>query len=204
MAFTLAPLTWRPWLPPVPLAACGEAQLAALVESGPEARRNAYYLTLAHDASALTARSRLFNTIMYAPRGLPRADRELAAAAESRMNGCVFCASVHGRLHVRLSKDSETMARLLEHGPSAAMSPRNRVIVNYAIRLGVGRPAADDSDILALRAVGLTDPEIIDLTHAIAIFAWANRLMLSLGEAEAAPADFNDADGDYLLQRAMG
>jgi len=33
-----------------------------------------------------------------------------------------------------------------------------------------------------LRAVGLSDGEILDYTHAVAIFGWANRLMQTLGE----------------------
>ena len=51
------------------------------------------------------------------------------------------------------------------------------------------RPAslvADDMQ--ALHAVGLSDPEIIDLLHAVAIFGWANRLMHNLGEP-VLPAD---------------
>ena len=34
-----------------------------------------------------------------------------------------------------------------------------------------------------MRAQGLSDLEILDLTHAVAMFAWANRLMQTLGEA---------------------
>jgi alkylhydroperoxidase family enzyme len=34
----------------------------------------------------------------------------------------------------------------------------------------------------ALNAVGLTDIEVLDLVHSVALFAWANRLMLNLGE----------------------
>ena len=37
-------------------------------------------------------------------------------------------------------------------------------------------------DLQPLKAAGLTDAEILDLIHAVAIFAWANRLMLNLGE----------------------
>jgi uncharacterized peroxidase-related enzyme len=43
---------------------------------------------------------------------------------------------------------------------------------------GGGHPA----QLRALREVGLSDDEILDLIHSIAIFAWANRLMLNLGE----------------------
>jgi len=34
----------------------------------------------------------------------------------------------------------------------------------------------------AVRAAGLSALEVLDLIHAVAIFAWANRLMLNLGE----------------------
>ena len=40
----------------------------------------------------------------------------------------------------------------------------------------------DAQAIQRLRDVGLTDAEILDLMHSVAIFAWANRLMLNLGE----------------------
>ena len=39
-----------------------------------------------------------------------------------------------------------------------------------------------------LRAAGLGDLEILDLVQATAFFAWANRLMLTLGEPTGAEA----------------
>jgi alkylhydroperoxidase family enzyme len=39
-----------------------------------------------------------------------------------------------------------------------------------------------------LRQAGLDDLEVLDLIHSVAIFAWANRLMLNLGEPAPAPA----------------
>jgi alkylhydroperoxidase family enzyme len=44
--------------------------------------------------------------------------------------------------------------------------------------------------VLRSRAVGLQDEEILDVVQAAAFFAWANRLMLSLGapvEVEGRP-----------------
>jgi uncharacterized peroxidase-related enzyme len=38
------------------------------------------------------------------------------------------------------------------------------------------------ADLAPLRQVGLTDGEILDLTHVVAMFAWANRLLQTLGE----------------------
>ena len=37
-------------------------------------------------------------------------------------------------------------------------------------------------DIAPLRALGLSDEDLLDLLHATAIFGWANRLMHNLGE----------------------
>jgi alkylhydroperoxidase family enzyme len=45
--------------------------------------------------------------------------------------------------------------------------------------------------VVALAAVGLGPVEVLDLVHAVALFAWANRLMLNLGE----PVLQSDAPG---------
>lgn len=67
-----------------------------------------------------------------------------------------------------------------DHLHIAARGPaRERAIVRYAIAL-TERP--DTIDIAALEAEGLTHEEILDLSHAVTIFAWANWLMLTLGE----------------------
>ncbi len=45
------------------------------------------------DPEVLEARTRTDKDIFYNPEaGLPRAERELAAAATSRLNGCIYCA----------------------------------------------------------------------------------------------------------------
>jgi len=44
------------------------------------------------------------------------------------------------------------------------------------------QPLAED-DIAPLRAVGMSNEEVLDLLNAVAIFGWANRLMLNLGES---------------------
>src|SRR5690242_9981158 len=112
--FTLEPVEWRAWLPTVTLDEATPEQIAVLEESTPSAKTSPYYLLLAHDVDVLRERSRLFNAVMYGPGGLPRVDRELAAVATSRVNGCVFCASVHARLFTQLRKTDEPIRRLLD------------------------------------------------------------------------------------------
>ena len=59
---------------------------------------------------------------------------------------------------------------------------RERAIVDYSVKLSQTPPAAGQAEIAALRAAGCSDAEILDLANAVALFAWANRLMLTLGE----------------------
>jgi uncharacterized peroxidase-related enzyme len=180
-SFTLDVVEWDSWLPTVDAATATPEQLAALDKSPPSARTSPYFLLLAHDVEALAQRSPLFNNVMYAPKGLPRAERELATVAVSYINGCVYCASVHARRFAELTKKPEIIQHLYDEGLETELGERHRAIVDYAAKLTRSPQHADAADLAALRRAGLTDIEIIDLIHAVAMFAWANRLMQTLG-----------------------
>jgi uncharacterized peroxidase-related enzyme len=183
--FTADPVEWNAWLAPIALETATPEQIAVLEESTPTAKSSPYYLLLVRDVDVLRERSRLYNAIMYGPRGLPRADRELAAVAVSRVNGCVYCASVHIQRYNQLTKRPEIMQRLIDEGVEAELPPRERTIVDFAVKLTRTPPTLTAVDLQPLRQLGLTDQEILDLTHATAMFAWANRLMQTLGEPVA-------------------
>jgi uncharacterized peroxidase-related enzyme len=185
--FTHGELAWRPWVAPLDLEAATEAQLAALKVTPSNRAVDAYALVLAHDPEALGERSPLYNGIMFGARGLARADRELGAVAASRINGCAYCASVHALRFTQLTREPEVMQRIQADGVEAALDARRKAILDYSAKLTRDPAAIGPADAAPLRAQGLTDPEILDLTHAVAMFAWANRLMQTLGEP-AAPA----------------
>ncbi len=64
---------------------------------------------------------------------------------------------------------------------AAALTPRERALVDYALLLN-DRPAAiAEDDIQELRAAGLTDAEILHVNLVVGYFAFANRLTLGLG-----------------------
>lgn len=180
--FTNQSLGWKAWLPTLDLADASPEQLAVLEESHPQAKTSDYYLTLIHQPHVLRQRSLAFNAIMYAPGGLSRAERELASAVVSRVNQCVFCASVHAQRFEQLAKRNDVIAQVFADPHSAGTSERERAIVQFAIDLTLAPDTLGREQVLALREQGLGDGEILDLIHAIAIFAWANRLMLNLGE----------------------
>jgi uncharacterized peroxidase-related enzyme len=180
--FTADPVEWSAWLDPIALETATPEQIAVLEESTPTAKTSPYYLLLVRDVDVLRERSRLYNAIMYGPRGLPRADRELAAVAVSRVNGCVYCASVHIQRYIQLTKRPEIMQRLIDEGVETELPSRERAIVDFAVKLTRTPPTLTAADLKPLRQLGLTDQEVLDLTHATAMFAWANRLMQTLGE----------------------
>jgi uncharacterized peroxidase-related enzyme len=180
--FTTDSLDWASWLTPVDVANATPEQLAILDESGPTARKSAYYLTLIHDADVLRQRSAAYNAIMYAPGGLDRADRELGALVVSTLNGCPYCASVHAQRLIQLSKRAELVREVFVDPMSAGESDRDRALILCAQRLTLYTNEFSTADVERLRAVGLSDGEILDFTHAVAIFGWANRLMQTLGE----------------------
>ncbi|MEY2656934.1 MAG: alkylhydroperoxidase [Betaproteobacteria bacterium] len=180
--FTNATLDWKAWLDTVQLDQATPQQMQVLESSHPKAKVSDYYLLLVHQAEILDQRSTAFNAIMYAPGGLSRAERELASTVVSRVNGCVYCASVHAQRFEQLAKRQDVIAQVFADPATAGTNARERAIVAFSIELTLHPEDIADSSLQRLADAGLSDAEILDLIHAIAIFAWANRLMLNLGE----------------------
>lgn len=181
--YTSETLDWKAWLPVLDLDAATPEQLAILQASHPSAKTSDYYLTLAQQPRILEERSTVFNAIMYAPGGLSRAERELASAVVSRVNGCVYCCAVHAQRFEQLTKRNDVIAQVFTEPQGAGTTARERAIVQASITLTQAPAAFDAAALAPLRAAGLSALEMLDLVHAVAIFAWANRLMLNLGEA---------------------
>ena len=180
-AFTQEEIGWHPWLPAPDIEDLTERQHAGLVD---RARTGSdYFRLLARDPDILGARTRTDKDIFYnAKEGLPRADRELAATATSRENGCVFCASVHARFASHYSGRHQDVQRLLDDGTSTDLGARWNAIASAASALAQTPPQLTSDHIDALRSEGLDDLSLSDVIHGSAFFNWANRLMLSLGE----------------------
>lgn len=182
----IRPLVWHPHLEPVEIDSASPEQLEAMKVTPSAKKVSPYVRTLAHDPESYVARTVLFNAIMYAQGGLPRPDRELGALAASVVNGCAYCAMIHGRQHASLTK-SDAVVTMLWHGRLDLLSPRDRAIWDFAGALSRTPSQATREHVAALRDTGMQDAEIADLIHAVAIFGWANRLMHVLGHAT--PAD---------------
>jgi len=180
--FTNEVLDWKAWLDVVQLDHATPEQIAVLEESHPKAKVSDYYLFLVHQPEILRQRSAAFNAIMYAPGGMARAERELASTVVSRVNGCVYCASVHAQRFEQLARRNDVIVQVFADPRGAGTTAREQAIAQFSIALTERPDAIGPGSLRALRAAGVNDAELLDLIHAIAIFAWANRLMLNLGE----------------------
>lgn len=181
-AFTRAQLDWVPWLEPLSEAELTERHHAGLVDAA--RAKSPYFRLLARDPDALGARTRTDRDIFYnTDAGLPRAERELAATAASRLNGCIYCASVHARFAATYSKREADVQRLLDEGLGADLGERWNAVVEAAAALSATPVTFGPAHVARLRAAGLDDLAIADVIQGAAFFGWANRLMLSLGEA---------------------
>ncbi len=179
--FTRAMLDWLPWLEPMEEADLTPRHMQGLVDAS--RAKSAYFRLLAHDPEVLEARTRTDKDIFYNTQGgLPRAERELAATAASRLNGCIYCASVHARHATTYSKRGDDVQRLLDEGTGADLGERWNAIVAASVALTEMPMTFGPAHVARLRAAGLDDLAIADTIQAAAFFNWANRLMLSLGE----------------------
>lgn len=186
-AFTREGVGWLPWLEPKPEAELTERHFAAAIDRN--RLKSDYFRLLVRDPEILAARTRTDNDIFYnVAEGLPRAERELAATAASRENGCVFCASVHSRFAAHYSHRPDDVQRLLDDGVTAELGDRWDAIVAAAVAVTRTPFGLTTAHIARLREVGLDDLSISDVIHGAAFFNWANRLMLSIGRA-VAPAE---------------
>jgi alkylhydroperoxidase domain protein len=179
-AFTRAQVGWLPWLEPFPEEELTERHYDGLVDRGRAS--SDYFRLLVRDPEILRARTLVDKDIFYnTAEGLPRAERELAAAAASRVNGCVFCASVHARFAAHHSRREDLVDLLLDEGVTADLGERWNAITDAAAALTETPLAFGPEHVARLRDAGLDDLEIADVIHGAAFFNWANRLMLSLG-----------------------
>lgn len=179
--FTSETLDWKAWLPVLNPETATPEQQKVLEVSHPKAKSMDFYLLLGRQPEVLMERSQAFNAIMYAPGGLSRAEREVAATAVSRSNRCVYCASVHAQRFEQLAKRNDVMAQLFDDPDTAGTNARERAIIQSSLALTRSPGSFGAQQVQPLRDAGLSNLEILDMLHSAALFGWANRLMLNLG-----------------------
>ena len=128
----------------------------------------------------------LYMTVMFGKSGLSRAEREAIAVVVSAANDCAYCVNHHTEALRRYIKDEEALEMLMTADGLETLEPRLSNIVRHAEKLTSAPAAMTESDLGELRAVGLSDRDILDLTLIVAYFNFVNRIALGLGVAYSA------------------
>ena len=181
-AFILDVLQWEPWLERAPDTDLDPAHRERVESAIAGVPNSDYIAVLANDFEAWQARALVHRHVYTSEEPEPTAWRELGATTTSRINGCVFCASVHARIFANVSRKRDLAKALLAEGLDANLPPTERAIVDLAAKLTTDPESLAASDLEPLRELGLDDLGILDIVNYAAFFANANRLMLTLGE----------------------
>jgi len=123
----------------------------------------------------------LYMTLMFGKSGLSRLEREAIAVVVSAANDCAYCVNHHAEALRRYIKDEETLELLSTADGLETLEPRLSNIVRHAEKLTSAPGAMTESDLGELRAVDLSDKDILDLTLIVSYFNFVNRIAVGLG-----------------------
>lgn len=130
----------------------------------------------AFDMAKLEAFVAMHDGLMRAPSGLTKLEREMIAVAVSSHNRCYYCLVAHGAAVRALSGDPVLGEQMVTNYRAARLSPRQRAMLDFAVKL-TGTPwTVEEEDRAALRAIGFADRDIWDISAVAAFFNMTNRL----------------------------
>ena len=130
----------------------------------------------AFDMPKLEAFVAMYNDLMLAPSGLSKLEREMIAVAVSSVNRCYYCLTAHGAAVRALSDDPVLGELMVMNYRAARLSPRERAMLDFAVKLTAEPWAVEEPDREALRKVGFTARDIWDIAAVAGFFNMSNRV----------------------------
>lgn len=131
--------------------------------------------------AAMTDHMDLYMTVMFGRSKLRRAEREMIATVVSAANECPYCIHHHAEALNHYWKDPDRIETLIADPDSAGLTERESAIVDHAFKLTRHPGQSTKADVSALKAAGLGDREVLDVTLITAYFNFVNRIALGLG-----------------------
>ncbi len=122
----------------------------------------------------------LYDSIMMDDSGLSKAEREMIAVAVSAQNHCFYCLTSHGAVLRVRSKDAVLADTIAANYRAADLSPRQRAMLDFAVKITRASDTCSDEDIDALRGHGFSDEDIMDIIQTAAFFNYSNRVASAL------------------------
>lgn len=133
-------------------------------------------LAYAHDEEKLRGFMGLYNNLMLAESGLSKLEREMIAVAVSSVNHCFYCLTAHGAAVRELSAKPELGELLAMNYRVADLSPRQRAMLDFAVKMTETPDRVLESDRQALRDAGFSDVDIWDIAAVASFFNMTNRM----------------------------
>jgi uncharacterized peroxidase-related enzyme len=130
----------------------------------------------AFDMAKLSAFVAMYNDLMLAPSGLSKLEREMIAVAVSSQNKCYYCLVAHGAAVRHLSGDPPLGELMAMNYRAARLSPRERAMLDFAVKVTTESWKIEEDDREALRRTGFSDRDIWDIAAVAGFFNMSNRV----------------------------
>ena len=134
------------------------------------------FVTLAHRPDEFRAFFAYHDALMLKEGGLTKAEREMIVVATSGANDCLYCIVAHGAILRVYAKNPLVADQVAVNYRKADITPRQRAMLAFAMKVALNSVALDDADFAALRERGFADEDIWDIGAIAAFFALSNRM----------------------------
>jgi uncharacterized peroxidase-related enzyme len=134
------------------------------------------FLALARRPDEFRAFFAYYDALMEKQGGLSKAEREMIVVATSAANHCHYCIVAHGAILRIYSKKPLLGDQIASNYLKAPLSPRERAMLDFAMKVAAASHTIADEDFAALRPHGFSDEDIWDIAAIAAFFALSNRM----------------------------
>jgi uncharacterized peroxidase-related enzyme len=134
------------------------------------------FLVLAHRPEEFRAFFAYHDALMEKEGGLTKAQREMIVVATSGANQCQYCVVAHGAVLRIRAKNPLVADQVAINYRKADIPPREKAMLDFAMKVALESHALDDAHLEALRRHGFTDEDAWDIAAIASFFALSNRM----------------------------
>jgi uncharacterized peroxidase-related enzyme len=113
--------------------------------------------------------------------GLTKGDREMIVVATSAANECLYCVVAHGAILRIYEKKPLVADQVATNYRKADITPRQRAMLDFALKVCQRSHEIEEADFAALRAHGFSDEDAWDIAAITGFFGLSNRLANTVG-----------------------
>ncbi|ELA00017.1 alkylhydroperoxidase AhpD core:Uncharacterized peroxidase- related protein [Cupriavidus sp. HMR-1] len=140
------------------------------------------FLALAHRPDECRAFFAYHDALMLKETGsLTKGDREMIVVATSGVNQCLYCVVAHGSILRIYEKKPLVADQVAVNYLKADITPRQRAMLDLAMKVCTDSHTIGEADFEALRAHGFDDEDAWDIAAITAFFGLSNRMANTIG-----------------------